>query len=124
MLVEYTKPNLFNIWINQHEAITLKPGINDIPIEKWEMAKKKGGVKKRLNDGSVKELEGASETTDETTAISEMRVGEAVDIIKRTYDIKLLENWLDSDNRSGITKACRKQLDFIEEQTKSKKDED
>lgn len=118
MLVEYTRPNLLNVWINPHEAITLKPGINDVPGPKWDEAKKKRGVRRRIDDGVVVELTNGVESSDEQTALAEMRVGEAVEVIKKTFDVNLLKNWLDSDHRAGVTKACRKQIDLIDEQAK------
>ena len=125
MLIEYTKPNVLNLPLTGKDGVSeghvmIVPGINEVPKTSWGRCAELPKVK-RLIDAKELTVILANDDTDEVFAISTVEVKEAVKVVKKTWNIILLEDWLAGESRSGVTKAINAQIKLVQEKTTPRK---
>jgi hypothetical protein len=138
MLVRWNRTNVWSIGTGQMDGsvIQLIPGPNEITEDKWNLIKDNKVVKQRMETeiidpkrGKVKMLEiikpskpesdEKSEDVEKSEDIEKLSIDglsskEAKEIIKETFNTKLLKTWQESESRSGVLKEIEKQLEKIE----------
>jgi hypothetical protein len=119
-------------------VIVLTPGVNKLEDEVWKrsaenpqikrlikLGKKKGGLE-IVTDvmGDKEQAAAAKKAEDKQIAIdlSGFADKEAADIVRKTLNKELLEQWAESDNRPLVRRAVEKQLKTLT--IKPKKDAD
>jgi hypothetical protein len=90
----------------------LIPGVTVIKREVWDRFKGLPVIQALLKE---KKLEEAADL-DEEGSLAPLKAHEAVKLIERTDDTKLLERWLDDENRGTIVKACRARIKAIDDE--------
>ncbi len=95
MLVDYNEPNSRTIG-----SLTLTPGVNQVDKDKWDgllAAGYKKSVDALIDEGVI-------------TIIEDSRVNVA--LVKKTYDLKILEQWLD-EAKGPLKGAIKKQIEVM-----------
>jgi len=99
MLVDNKEPRARSIG-----NIYLIPGINNIDDKRWERAMEKGfkkAVNGMINDGLLEISDAKQKLTQE--------------IVRKTYDVNLLEEWAaDPKHKGPLRGAIRKQIKSLE----------
>lgn len=126
MMVQWTQPNLLTVYkptgtkggpeafsVAQH----ILPGINEIPDTEWEALKKNSMLVRLMDEGMLKEVEKDRKEGKGKSGTSGYSVKDAKDIVKGTYDTKLLTTWKAHDSRPEIVLAIDAQLKDIEKRT-------
>lgn len=88
-------------------VLVLKPGINVLDEAVWEKACKTKFVKRRLGKTLIERGK------IEDKGLAKTPILKALELVKGTYDIKQLEEWLESETRAKIGKAIVKQLEIL-----------
>lgn len=121
ILIENTKTYLTgisNIVIKPNTApknIILKPGINTIDSDSWEVMKNNYLVQEQLNNGTLVVAHNnidCADSADETLA--SLHYTQAQKIIKSTFDYELLKKWSANESRTAVVKSLDAQLNLIE----------
>jgi hypothetical protein len=125
MLLEYRKPNVLTLPLTASNgapegSIKLVPGINDVTAQNWKRVSGLPAVK-RLLESSELFVALDKEDTENSFALSAADVRDAVVIVKKTWDLVLLEEWRAGETRPGVVKEINKQITLIEEKTKPTK---
>ena len=145
------KWNMTNVWSismggRDGSVVQLIPGANEVKKEDWDKIKDHPEVKARMKadvfskkeNKMCKKLEilaekkakkenddGDDDGDNSQSALSELKVGEAQELVKETYQTPLLREWLDDETRKGVVTAIESQLKKIEdERANSGDDED
>ncbi len=109
MLIKYNKPNLRGLG-----DITLTPGLNDVPAEKWAVAVKTFGKNlQRLLDMGVIEIEEHDGQPLEAADLARLPERKAVKLVKDTVDERLLMRWHDGEERKLVVTAIEAQLEVL-----------
>lgn len=87
--------------------LQLKPGINVVPEEQWKPASQTKFVKRRLGNTLIERGKIEDKGLAKTPALK------ALELVKGTYDIRQLEEWLESETRAKISKAIVRQLEIL-----------
>ena len=107
--------------------ITLYPGMNTIEGEAADKLREHKDFKAQVAAGYMEEVQGKKvespvegQTTDqETTDITEMGAGDAIEVVKETLHVKHLENMLADEkgnkNRKSVKKAIEAQMAELRE---------
>lgn len=113
MLVEYNRPNV-------HDAYEMKfrPGINNVPVDKWEIAKKDSEIKRFLAEGVLTEIlpdqgKKDEEPSSELPEINKFSAQKALQIVKRTFHMDILTRWKHQDRRPEVAEAVVQQIEEI-----------
>lgn len=98
------------------------PGsINKVAKEDWDRIRTHKDVIGMLNKDILKVVQDGGDESD--NELSEMKVQEAVQVVKNTFDRPLLEEWQESETRVKVVNAINSQLKKLIV-TKDKTDED
>jgi len=126
MLVNNTKATLQHL-----NGLTLKPGVNTVDIEKWRVCRKHKSVKKKLGRGDIieeteiEELEdgsgdfhadenvGDAYSEQDYSYLGAINQSQARNVIKETFDTKLLSVWFERETRNQIKGAIKKQIEIM-----------
>ena len=124
MLVDYSKPNVLTLPIVSKEgaverSVLLSPGINEVAGKDWKQLATLPKVVRLIESGEIKVALDA-EDTQENFALSKASIAEATSIIKKTWNLVLLEDWKAGESRTGVIKEISKQIAHVEEKTKPK----
>lgn len=124
MLVNYKKLNMLAVG-----AIRFQPGIAEYPTltsaDFDKMQKEYPTVKRLVDDGDLELLDtdfsGGQSDFDQgqggqsaTQSLAGMKDKQAIDIVKQTGDINLLNTWLQAKPSQNVDRAIRDQLKAIE----------
>lgn len=125
MLIEYSKPNVMTLPITSstgamERTIMLVPGINEVLATDWKKLEKHPRIVKLMDNGDIA-VALASEDTTDAFALSSADIKEAISIVKKTWNLVLLEDWKAGESRAGVVKEINKQILHIEEKTKPEK---
>lgn len=101
--------------------IVLMPGINEISNPHWEKMKHNPLIQMRIEKGLIEgavggELSGSAD-------LSALHHKQATKIVEETFDIKLLNRWLDSETRPAVQRAITGQLDKLKIEVKPEAEE-
>lgn len=96
--------------------IVLMPGINQVSNPHWEQMKHNPLIQKRIEKGLIEAAAGAGEVDDD---IAKLHHKQATKLIEDTFDVKLLNRWLDVDTRPAVQRAIASQLDKLKIETKN-----
>jgi len=133
MLIEYTKPNGVTFPISSEvngvntevDHIRFVPGINEISKDKWSKVANQVNVKAMLNGDEETEpslfIRSKEDDSDVEFAITKTKLADAKKIIRKTYDLDLLETWKAAETRAGILKDITNQITMVVEKTQVKK---
>jgi len=126
-LTEVQKPRL----------VVFKPGVNDVEDSDWEIIKKDPSIQRKLERDFLKvvssvtenksgsDLKSANKQVEQnlkdgaSDALSGFNAREAVDVIKRTFDLSKLEAYSKTEKRATVISAIESQIKAIEEQSGS-----
>ena len=104
MLIQYMRPNI-------HDAYGVKftPGVNDIPVDKWEKELSKDSEIKRLvEEGHMivlkKDAKDAKEA-DKTPSLLEFSEKKAIKFVQETWKDELLAEWESHETRPAVKRA-------------------
>jgi len=86
-------------------SFNLVPGINKVPRSLWEEAKSHRMVALHLNEGTF--VEGKNKP------LSREVEGKAVNIVKKTFTMKLLREFARQDKRARVVKAIQDQMKLL-----------
>ena len=129
MLVTYTKPNVMTVFLSNmgdttmtHEKPFLfKPGTNSVPDEDWKTMKKEKNVITLIEKGVLLPI--GDESKDCNSIVDVRNFDEANAIIARTYDLRLLDEWMQSETRPAVSNAITKQIENIYAKTNKPKED-
>lgn len=137
VLVRWNKTNVMSVQTGLPDASVVQfiPGVNEFPVEKWDLVKDHPEMKKRMEAeivdpkrGKVKMLELLSapkaegsdngEGNDEPPAegIEGLGAKEAKALVQETFNTPLLRSWLESETRKSVKEAIEKQLEAIDKE--------
>lgn len=133
VLIRWNEPRVMSMGTGLPDAsvVQIKPGINEVSQEVFEMMKKHPVVSKRfektkidMKRGKVTLLEVIeSESTsnddkkkdnadnDGTTSIEELGAKDAKTLIAETLDYDLLKSWLETETRKTVKEAIEKRIE-------------
>ena len=127
MLVEYSKPNIVHFPITTKEKniakmITLAPGVNEVSAADWKEVEKLPKVQRLISEGDT----GLTVITDadpkkDVGSLADMDVGQAILVVRKTYNPDLLSKWLISEKREGVGAEINKQIADIKAKTTRQK---
>ena len=99
------------------EYVQLKPGVNrDISPELWSQIQEMPMVPELLELGALKveeDIEVISEAPTAKGGLSSKSVKASLDLISRTFDLNLLNEWDRSENRVRIKNSIQKRIQAI-----------
>jgi len=132
MLLNYNLPNALHLPIVNkegviHKNVVLMPGVNTVDDADWENIKDHPKIVKRLEDNTlVIELAASStkagESTDDKEILRKLNIKKAIPLVKKTYDILLLQSWLQVEDRPGVFSEIEKQIEMVEAKAEKKED--
>lgn len=109
MLIKYNRPNI-------HDAYEMKftPGVNQVDDVKWEHATKvlKDAELLRFLDDKTMEImeKSASKREVKGDALDAFEDAKALQMIKATFKVDLLEKWKYGEKRPAVSQAIDHQL--------------
>lgn len=119
MIVNQTKPNLLHV-----NGKKLMPGPNKVDLKWWSETRKHPSIQKRLDAGTIIEeqdfdemMEATSqgenpeaESTLDVSLLKDMKANQAINVVKETTSLELLQAWLGVEERASVVKAIEKQI--------------
>lgn len=101
VIVKYNKPKIYRVTINdgpkvKQNWLTLKPGNNEVEESRWEKAEQHPHVISKIEDG---EIEIVKTNID---SIKDLAPQKAIDVVKNTFDYKLLKKWSMEETRNKV----------------------
>jgi len=125
MIIKWTQPRALNIYTKAAKKggklnlVTIFPSNNQIPNKDWEAYKKLPVVAGLISEGKLLEV-----FDDKDKGLKDAPEPKAEKIIADTFKEDQLDEWQDTEDRSKVKKAIRKQKKKIEEAVKPKTSED
>ncbi len=125
MLINYNKPNVLTLPLTTKDKATagsvmLVPGINEIPKDTWARLEKLPKIERLIKSKHVT-VELPVDDTEEDFALGKASIADAAKIVKKTWNILLLEEWAAGEARAGVVKAIHAQIKLVEDKTRPKK---
>lgn len=115
------------------EAMRLMPGNNEVKADIFEKAKLSPGFKKRIKMGLIQVVEKdkvdpkspeAPKKEQPETALDELGIRDAVDVVNETFDSSLLKKYLETETRKTVLKAIEKRIEELFPSSEEKEEED
>ena len=105
MLIEYTRPNIYNVV--GHKFV---PGLNDVPDNVWKQAEQVESVKNRIKLGHfvVKD----KKSGDDPLKGKHLKV--CRDLIAECFELATLERWKSLDRRARVRSSIDDQIKEIQ----------
>lgn len=122
MLIKYDKPNVLTVAIpvNKQVCSTVRfmPGVNDISAKEWDQIKDLEKIKKLIKSKMLTVLDASVTKKGEPpmTGILGLAAGEAVKVVKDTFDLETLERWKSEDSRKHVLKFLEIQIKAVNSQ--------
>ena len=125
MLIDYAKANVLTLPLTGKTgaatgSVMLVPGINNVEKNKWDACKELPTIKRLQEEGLLK-IHIGTDDTDEDFSLAKATVKEAVGIVRKTWNLLLLEEWKACESRPGVSKEIAAQIRLIETKTKPEK---
>ena len=118
MLVRYNQKNMISAKA-KGKWIRFVPGINEVSSENWQSLIENKNFKKNVDKGLLVVV-GDQESDDMSGALSKVDgVVEAKNMVRETFDIRLLKQWQSEEKRKTVLQVIDEQLEKIENQTKA-----
>jgi hypothetical protein len=95
--------------------VVLVPGHNDVNPTHWKSAMGNIYLQKKIQEKMDAQIIVVRNEADVTNNLRDFTVTESSKIIGETFDIPLLEQWLDHDTRKGVRKDIEEQIAKIKE---------
>lgn len=122
MLINYSLANALHLPVTNKEGVIcnnllLSPGVNSVDDDDWDTIKEHPKVKKMIATNILvveAERSGSRNEDGEISEIRSMNLKKAIPLIKKTYDVILLETWLHGEDRPGVAKEIEKQIEMVE----------
>lgn len=103
---------------------TLMPGYNEMPEIIWKNLQKHSVVKKWIDKGEIvlkektyktkeDKLKNQEQVKDSCETLSSYSQKEAIEIVKKTLNIKNLEDWRNGEGRNRVLKAIDDQIEKL-----------
>ena len=107
-------------------GITLLPGTNTVPAERWKMVCKHPDVVKAIacNALEIVEAEKGSKLVEVPTGksmqnlprdLTSLTLEKAEPVIKNCVNVEALKRWAAEDDRKGIHELCKEQVEYIDQ---------
>jgi Mg/Co/Ni transporter MgtE len=107
MVLKYNKLNIFEAG----KDVKLIPGVNPhISVDAWNEAKKHPIVKMMIEDGSIEVVGEESDKTDVVQELLKMKPAQAVELVKSTVLVDVLEKMKAAEKRKPVLAAIDEQL--------------
>jgi hypothetical protein len=89
------------------QALTLRllPGVNEVPVEQWEAAKKLSYTQHHLKEKNFEELGAISKP-----GLKQYTVEGAIELVEATFDRELLRQWKGVETREPVIAAIEVQI--------------
>ena len=104
----------------EHDLVVLKPGANVVSPEVAGLIKAHPSIKIELEKGNM-EIVGEHEAGGEVKILKDLKPKEAIDIVKKTTDVALLEGWKVEEKRKAVADAIDEQLAELSKPTEFRK---
>lgn len=120
-LQRYTRPvNYDSVAAGAEPEISLqgtwlKPGRNHISVEEWEYIQSQPEFKQQQRKGVFAVIEGIP-TDNPTGTLEDYEEEDAIELAENTYDLEELKLEVARERRVNVIKACREQIQAIEDQ--------
>lgn len=136
MIVNYKRKNILSV---AGTTVRLLPGMNhNVNKDEFEKALVTHGLQDLVDQGVIEIIGGktdpvadkpeggtAADDAGETVpSFADLKQKDAVEVVKNTFDIAILEDLLDSEKRAAVKKAIREQIKSIQEKMKPADDEE
>jgi len=101
------------------EGAAFIPGVNKFEDKEWAKAKKHPQVIKWLGDKTLEiitEKDAKQEDAESKNAsleLADLTAKEAIQVVKQCWNTKLLESWLETEERATVLSVVNKQLDEL-----------
>lgn len=126
MLIEYKKANVltatYAISERQCGSVRFMPGVNDISRKDWEKVKDLPKVKELMQEEVISLVLKEEPEAGGESGILDLKPQEAAAVIKKTFDLEVLEDWKSKDSRKAVLKSLDHQIKYVDDQGVKKKD--
>lgn len=118
-LVAYRNPQHYAVCVNipvgedgrvNQIRVVLRPGLNEIPEDQWNLAKEHPSLKAKIQKGIVEVISASDEGQEHASELRTMRVRESITLVKETIDEDVLRHWLEIETRDSVSDALSSQL--------------
>ncbi len=103
-------------------VIVCMPGVNVLEDEVWDRVKTNPNIKMLLEDKKLSVLrekqKDGTVKKGEAKELTGLTPDEAVAIVNKTYNLEVLEEWADSEDRNKVRRACETQIQKLKIQKK------
>ena len=107
MVLKYNKANIFQAG----DGVKLIPGVNPhIAVAAWNEAKKHPIVKMMIEDCSIEVVGEESDKTDVVQELLKMKPAQAVELVKSTVLVEVLEQMKAAEKRKPVLAAIDEQI--------------
>lgn len=131
MLLNWTEKHPLSIWSKPPKkegdeppraelGFTLLPGINEIDDKAFKAVETHPRIKFLMKERSLNLVSAKPKKDAKGDGLMVYEQGDAQDIIKNTYDKRLLKKWLLAEERLEIKQAIDVQLQWIDDKTTKK----
>ena len=137
MFIKYNKVNLHALATYDGKQLAhLRPGWNEFPNHIWEQNKNDTEILRMIEEGDIEVMEEkivekvGKKTivkivgqTDGPVMLKDFDEKKAVDVVNDTYNVDLLQRWMDEESRHKVKRALDKKLKAIHEKGKPSTEE-
>lgn len=127
MFIKYTKANLHTLATHDGKELAhLRPGWNEFPSRVWDENKNDAEIKRMIEDGDIVLMEDRVEQkvgkkkivkiigkTDEPVALKDLDEKRAIEVAGETFNLDMLQRWMDEETRHKVKRAIDKQVKAI-----------
>lgn len=107
MILKYNKANIFEAG----QDVKLIPGVNPhVSVEAWNKCKDHPIVKLMIDDGSIEVVGDVNDKTDVVQEMLKMKPAQAVELVKSTILVDVLEQMKSAEKRKTVLAAIDEQL--------------
>ena len=128
MLIEYKKANIltaaFAINPKLCDTVRFMPGVNEISRKRWEKVKDLPKIKRLLDNKTIFLISAEDPTVEGESGILGLKPQEASVVIKKTFNLEILEDWKSKDTRKAVIKTLEYQIKHVNDQAGKKKEEE
>lgn len=101
IIVKYNKPKIYRVTLDDGPNITqnwltLKPGANEVDESRWAKAEIHPHVIQKIEDGEIEIIKA------NVDSIKDLSPQKAIDVVKNTFDYKLLKKWSLEETRTKV----------------------
>jgi len=104
-MLKNTRPTLISL----SDGVVLMPGLNKIDEKIRNKDSFKKSIKLYLEHSYIEEVSYDAEEGSKGESLKDLKAKDAIEVVKGTFDVEKLADWLDVESREGVKKAIKKQ---------------